>query len=135
MVQPSASLAKPRVLVVDEDPSVQYFTRILLHDICVSVSAYSASAAYSLLGSRTFDLVILSLEQPRGEDGLDVLQTLRAIPGCETLPVIGSAIDVQAERRKQWIEHGFDAIISKLPDPLAMRETVRRILGSGASPA
>lgn len=125
---PLSSTTKPRVLVVDYDHSTQYFIRILLQDVCLIWEAYSAEMAYTLLEARSFDLVIIAIEQPKGTDGLEVLRAIRALPGCEQLAAIGMIYEASDEQRERLVAEGFSRLVAKLPNPLELRTAVQEVL-------
>ncbi|MGD9764802.1 MAG: sigma-54-dependent transcriptional regulator [Candidatus Binatia bacterium] len=69
-------MEQPRVLVVDDEPSVRESLRLILKDRAVVTLAESGEAALTCLERQTFDVVLLDILMP-GLDGLDLLERIR----------------------------------------------------------
>jgi two-component system, OmpR family, response regulator len=68
-----------RILVVDDDVRIcRLLTRILTAEGYAVETVASGQAMRRTLLNRTFDLIILDLRLPGGEDGLTLAQRLRA---------------------------------------------------------
>lgn len=74
-----SSLAKAHILIVDDDQFFVKVLRIILtgEDFRVSVAG-SLENARGLLQNSSFDVIISDLRMPSGNDGLELLQQLRA---------------------------------------------------------
>ena len=68
---------QPRVLIVDDEPSVRESLRLILKDRAAITLADCGEAALTNLEQRPFDVVLLDILMP-GIDGLEVLERLRA---------------------------------------------------------
>lgn len=80
-------IIKKRILAVDDDPLVLKTVHEFLKDEYNVAVARSGDSAYSFLEKKHVDLLLLDYEMP-GEDGTAVLQNIRRIPHCTSLPVI-----------------------------------------------
>lgn len=112
----------PRVLVVDDDPTVSdVVRRYLEHDGCqVQLAADGATALVAAAQDRP-DLVVLDLMMP-GIDGLEVCRRLRRM--TPDLPVVMlTALGGEADR-VLGLELGADDYVTK---PFSPRELVLRI--------
>jgi DNA-binding response OmpR family regulator len=107
----------PKILVIDDDPSV----RVLVADV-LEAEGYTVTAAEDgFAGLRSIDAdrpdcVVLDVMMP-GLDGHAVLQRIRAADGGPDLPVVmltAAADDAQAWRA--WTE-GVDYFLAKPFDP------------------
>ncbi len=81
---------EPRILVVDDDPQVARFLKVVLEENGYSVSATtSGKEALALLRERWPDLLILDLNMPE-VDGFDLLKLKRAeLPYLRILVISG----------------------------------------------
>src|SRR5262245_48368291 len=68
---------QPRVLIVDDEPSVRESLRLILKDRATVTLADCGEAALTNLEQQPFDVVLLDILMP-GLDGLEVLERLRA---------------------------------------------------------
>jgi DNA-binding NtrC family response regulator len=69
---------RPRILVVDDDPSVREALRLILQDRAEVTLAASGPAALAVATAQAFDAILLDILMP-GMDGLEVLERLRAL--------------------------------------------------------
>jgi len=85
-VRPLFASARPRVLIVDEEPdTLMSFSRALRRSGYVVSEAESTHAAFEIVTSIWIDAMLCDLHRP-GLDGLDLLKTFAALqPG---LPLI-----------------------------------------------
>ena len=107
----------PRILVVDDDPSIRSLVRDVLEaegfDVVLAEDGF---AALRLIGAERPDCVVLDVMMP-GMDGHTVLARIREADGGPALPVVmltAAADDAQAWRA--WTE-GVDYFLSKPFDP------------------
>jgi len=70
-------MEQPRVLVVDDEPSVRESLRLILKERAVVTLAESGDAALAAVEQQIFDVILLDILMP-GLDGLDVLERIRA---------------------------------------------------------
>ncbi|MBX3027525.1 sigma-54-dependent Fis family transcriptional regulator [bacterium] len=68
---------QPRVLIVDDEPSVRESLRLILKDRYALTLADTGDAAMAALDQHAFDVVLLDILMP-GLDGLEVLERVRA---------------------------------------------------------
>jgi DNA-binding response OmpR family regulator len=107
----------PKILVIDDDPSI----RLLVADVLEAEGYTVTAVADGFAGLRAIDAdrpdcVVLDVMMP-GLDGHAVLQRIRAADGGPDLPVVmltAAADDAQAWRA--WTE-GVDYFLAKPFDP------------------
>ncbi|TMH30098.1 MAG: response regulator, partial [Betaproteobacteria bacterium] len=76
-VQSAAALARPHVLVVDDDPTIRELVCDYLGKNELRVTAVGDGAAMkSVLGEQVVDLIVLDLGL-RGEDGMVIARRMR----------------------------------------------------------
>ncbi len=106
---------KPRLLVIDRDPSIRNLLQLLLDDEYAIDQAMSGILAIQMLRHVSYDCVMASLEMPprSGFSGSTIIQKLRAVPGCERLPVVAVAPEGQFD--SDAVEKTLEAAL--LPRP------------------
>ena len=80
-------MARPVVLVVDDDPGVRESFRLILEDHYEVMDVPDGPAALDVVRASTIDLVLLDIRLPR-MDGIEVLERIKAIDeGIEVILV------------------------------------------------
>lgn len=114
----------PKVLIVDDDPD----TRELLRDLCRSVDAEVEEAsdtagALDRARRRTPDLVLLDMVLPDAT-GLEVLETFRAEPALQNVPVIIVSARHDTSTKVAALRAGAQDYLSK---PFDLQEMLARV--------
>jgi len=121
--QPSGDSRQPlRILLVDDDPTIQNMVRDYLgdHNMCVIVASHGREMARQLAASDP-NLILLDVRLGE-EDGLDVLREIRS---QSDVPVIMASGHRRDEiDRVVGLELGADDYITK---PFGLRELLARI--------
>lgn len=105
--------ARPRVLLVDDDPRLVHIVTLYLQvqNLEVTTASDGAEALTMLMGGLP-DLVITDVMMPT-MDGLTLCRRIRALPGGEHLPIIVfTALDSDSDQRAAR-EAGADQMITK----------------------
>ncbi|WP_164963469.1 response regulator [Rubrivivax sp. JA1026] len=123
----------PRVLLVEDDPSIRRFVQIALEELPLHlVEAATLAEARAALSREPVRLVICDLMLPDG-NGVDLLHELAATGPARPRLVAFSA-GISAERRHELEALGVDEVLSK-PVPLDELEScARRALHDPAAP-
>lgn len=102
-----------RILIVEDEPSVAEVASLVCrrdgHDVVV---VRSASAALEALRQGAFDLVLTDVVM-EGMDGIQLAEAIRALPGLETLPIIGVTALATPTERAEMRAAGINAVIAK----------------------
>ncbi len=110
------------ILVVDDDARIcRLLTRILTAEGYAVETVASGQAMRRTLLTRTFDLIILDLRLPGGEDGITLAQRLRAESDVPLMILTGRSEPVD---RVVGLKSGADDYVTK---PFDRRELVARI--------
>ncbi|MDD2811687.1 diguanylate cyclase [Rhodoferax sp.] len=120
----STPAAKPRLLVVDDQPiNIQVMHQIFAADCQVFMST---SAAQALQFCRTTppDLVLLDIVMP-DMDGFEVCTRLKADPATRDIPVIFVTAHTEADQETRGLELGAVDFISKPVVPAVVRARVK----------
>jgi chemotaxis protein histidine kinase CheA len=105
--------ATPRVLLVDDSPTVRTLETLLLSEAGFDVEAVGdGQQALSLAQTGAYHLLVTSIEL-RGLRGLDLAAAVRASPACSHLPIIVMSGDDSAVSRHLAAEIGVQAYLRK----------------------
>jgi two-component system, OmpR family, KDP operon response regulator KdpE len=116
-----ATPAKPRVLVVDDEPQILRALKVVLREAGFEVlSAQSAPEALDLAAVRAPRAAIVDLVLPGG-DGVEVTRSLRE---WSTMPILVLSAVGEEEQKVRALEAGADDYITK---PFGARELVARL--------
>jgi two-component system CheB/CheR fusion protein len=118
-----------KVLVVDDNVDAADSLRMVLeaqggHSVRV---AYDGAAA--LAAAREFrpDVALLDIGLPKGMDGYEVAQRLRALPGLERTSLVALTGYGRTEDRERSGAAGFTAHLVKPVDPNDLRELLSQL--------
>jgi CheY-like chemotaxis protein/HPt (histidine-containing phosphotransfer) domain-containing protein len=129
------ALSGRRVLVVDDNATCrEQLTRSLRHwGMQVRATASPVEALEWVRQGEAFDVGILDLRMPE-MDGLTLAHQIRKHPAGERLPlVLLSALGVRADA-PEMAGARFAACLMKPTKPLALQETLGRLLGAAPAP-
>jgi two-component system OmpR family response regulator len=134
-----AAGSEPRILIVDDDRGLcGFLVRFLTREGYTTVFAHDGLAMRRAISASAFDLVILDLSFPRGEDGVTLARGLRAESDTPLIVLSGKSATVD---KVVCLELGADDYVTKPFEPRELlariRCVLRRIGGShnGASGA
>lgn len=119
-VLPSRPVAN--VLLVDDDRRLcGFLTRLLSREGYATRSAYDGSGMRRALADGSYDLVILDLSFPQGDDGLTLARGLRAQTDTPMIMLSGKGATID---KVVGLELGADDYVTK---PFEPRELIARI--------
>ena len=126
-----AAGSESRILVVDDDRRLcGFLVRFLSREGYTTASAYDGPAMRRAVRAASFDLVILDLSFPRGEDGVTLARGLRAESDTALIVLSGKSATID---KVVCLELGADDYVTKPFEPrelLARIRTVLRRIGS-----
>jgi DNA-binding response OmpR family regulator len=124
---------KALILVVDDEPSHRYTTRMMLQHGGFEVMEASAGyEALSRVGERP-DLIILDLHLP-DISGIEVCRVLKAAPTTATVPIVAvTAVYPGTEERREALDAGADGYLTRPLDTARLLATVRAVLARRAA--
>ena len=115
-------LSPLRILLVDDEQEMLDVLKERLEFYHAQVTAcQSGLAAYDLIASRAFNLVILDIAMPK-VTGWDLIRAIRSHPDplVNQLPVIAlTAHFVDPNDKEALLQAGYDRYFRKLPDRVA----------------
>ena len=112
---PAELVSPPRILVVDDEPSVtQWLAETIRsrHPDYEVVEAHDGFAAGELVGSLRPDVVILDLRMP-GLDGFEVCRRIKANEATSGMAVIAITAYPSPEAERRALECGASAYLTK----------------------
>ncbi|MCI0713771.1 MAG: response regulator [Chloroflexi bacterium] len=113
-----------RMLVIEDDEdSQEVVTRILKYHQIAHDVANDADEAFELMGSQSYDLIIIDLQLPR-VTGWEILNEVRANGDTSNVPCVAITAFHSAEVAVEAIDAGFDAYFAK---PIEATSFVREL--------
>jgi two-component system, chemotaxis family, sensor kinase CheA len=118
-----------RLLVADDSITARTLLQNLLESAGYEVTtAPDGAAAFNVLHSEPFDLVVSDVEMPR-MDGFELTKRIRGEPQLAALPVVLVTARETKEDRERGLDAGANAYLVKSGfDQTNLLETVRRFL-------
>ena len=116
--------AKYSILVVDDEIMNLMATEELFGIRYNVKTATSGAEALASIEEHVPDLVLLDLHMP-GMDGLEVLNRIRSMKGCRTLPVVFLSADTDADTEVEMFKAGAMDFIAK---PFIKQVAMQRIV-------
>jgi len=120
-----------RVLLAEDEPDIQFITRLALEDAgCSVVAVADGQAAVDVAQSEAFDVVLLDVMMPR-VDGFTACARLKADARTRLLPVIFLTAKSQEIEVQHGLAIGARGYIVKPFDVFKLAQKIREILGEG----
>ncbi|RDD60314.1 response regulator [Ferruginivarius sediminum] len=121
-----------RILLVDDDPRLcRFLNRFLTGEGFAIETAHDGHQMRRALANGQFDLIILDVMFPRGEDGLSLVRTLRS---DSVTPVIVLSGKTTAVDKIIGLELGADDYLSKPFEPRELLARIRALLRRSEGP-
>src|SRR5262249_34091118 len=107
------SIARPRILIVDDDPQMRSLYRHLLtpQDMVVDEVPDAESAARQMM-QQPYDLVLLDVNMP-GLSGVECLPQLRELAQAEHMKIIMCSGQATADEMSDMLFKGADDYLAK----------------------
>lgn len=129
MMQPAGTSS--RILVVDDDRRLcRFLSGFLGREGFATATAHDGRAMRRAIADAGFDLVILDLTFPMGEDGISLARGLRAQSGTPFLILSGKSATVD---KVVCLELGADDYVTKPFEPRELLARIRSILRRAAA--
>jgi CheY-like chemotaxis protein len=123
-----ATLRGARILVVDDDrDTLEVECALLEQHGCTLVCVETVEAALAALEKQRADLVITDCAMP-GEDGFDLIHRIRKHSDFAAIPALMLTAHCDTALRRQALDEGFAAVLSKPVDPARLIQTVEELL-------
>ena len=106
------------VVVEDNDKNMKLLRDVLGFHKHEVLEAVDGETGVALVREHQPDLVLMDIQLP-GINGVEALRQLRADPDTAGIPVLAVTASVMDQDRRQILEAGFDAFVSK---PINLKE-------------
>ena len=118
-----------RILVIDDEPSIQTIVKISLEKFggWEVLTASSALDGLKIAQSQPLDAILLDVSMPN-IDGFQCFEKLRSQPSTQIIPVILLTAKVLPSDRKRFDEIGVNGVILKPFNPVTVWQDVAALL-------
>ena len=124
-----------RVLLVDDNEDNLEILAVILGQTYDVLSYAGAREALTALEAAKPDVVLLDIAMTP-IDGLQCLETIRAMPGYGRIPAIALTAYAHDAERKAFLAAGFQAVVTKpILDHQELFATITALLTSGVAPS
>lgn len=117
-----------QILVVDDSTTMRQMVAFTLtsagHEV---VEAPDGNQALATAKTKKFDLVITDVNMP-GMNGIDLVQSLRALPDCKFIPILVLTTEAGADLKAKGKSAGATGWIVKPFNPEVLLETLKKVL-------
>ena len=123
-------MSNRRILIVDNEPSIQEVAQICLETVAGWEVSIASSGLEGLAAAEREqpDAILLDVMMP-DMDGLDTFSRLQANPVTRSIPVILLTAKVQTTNCQDYTELGIRSTIAKPFNPLALAQEIATTLG------
>ncbi|MDK2777651.1 MAG: response regulator [Pseudomonadota bacterium] len=127
--QPPPDQPPPGVLAVDDNDANLKLVVTLLQELGVKVyAAHSGREAIEAVQQHATDMVLMDIQMP-GMNGLEATQAIRALPGCETLPVVALTAHAMADEKEALLKAGMNDYQTKPISQEQLADCIQRWTG------
>ena len=105
--------AKPRLLIVEDDPENQKFLNIFLKTNLKWTFCDSAESFYLKLRDRKYDIILMDISLRGTKDGLQITRELRSNPDYQNMPIVGLSAHAFQKDKENAYNAGIDIFITK----------------------
>ncbi len=128
-----SDVAKPRILVVEDDPDLRTILKLQLvsQDFEV-IEACNGAEGFAAVQKLTPDCVILDLMMPV-MDGFGFLKRVRSIMAMTNVPIMILTASEDERNKLRGFQYQADAYLNKPYDPEILTTEVTRLLSTTAA--
>jgi len=121
------------ILLVEDNPKNMKLLRdVLSHAGYEVLEASNAEDGIALALDRAPNLVLMDVQLP-GMDGLNAVKALKDDDRTAVLPIIAVTAFAMKDDRRRALDAGFDGYLEKPISVQALRDEVRKFIGSGVT--
>jgi len=119
-----SEFAGRRILLAEDEPINQEVSRELLTDVGLHVDiAGNGAEAVAQAATGDYALILMDIQMPV-MNGIEATREIRAIPGCEQVPILAMTANAFSEDRQRCLDAGMNDHIGKPVDPERLFETL-----------
>jgi len=110
---PDALTFSGSILAVEDNPLTRELIAHQLGKQCDVDVVANPDEALALAQHQSFDVLVLDIHLSAGQNGVDLLHDLRALPDYDAVPAIALTAYALPADREQFLDEGFDYYLSK----------------------
>lgn len=124
-----ARIDEGRILVVDDDPGfLRYVAELLRQRFLELVPAATPAAALERARATPPDAALIDVHLSAPEESFRLARDLRALPGCEDLPIAFSSIDDALDHQVAAAQAGASLYLTKSLDTVTFTQALEQLL-------
>ncbi|MBN1916376.1 MAG: response regulator [Verrucomicrobia bacterium] len=124
----------PRILIIDDDPSIRrLITKIISTADVEVIEASDGSEGYTLAAANPPDLILCDVMMPN-LDGIGFLQKWSSQATVPSVPIVMITSVTEKSRIIDAVKYGASDYIVKPFDPLGVRTKITKLLKEPATP-
>jgi DNA-binding response OmpR family regulator len=127
--------ARPRVLIVEDEPRVRELLRATLSAEFDVDEADNGEDALRVVAARRYDAVLLDVVLSAGQSGYSICDAIRRLPGGQDLRIVFCTAIGGVAGRRRGVEAGADAYVTKPFSPTALLAQLKSLLAEGPAGA
>jgi two-component system cell cycle response regulator DivK len=118
-----------RILYIEDNPNDQRFVKKVLgtHGYELAIAG-DGETGIRLAGTYHPDLILVDIQMP-DLDGLGTAKRLRAVEGCQTIPIVALTAYAEKYQKATYLEAGFSDYQQKQAGIKPLLEIVRQHVG------
>lgn len=121
-------MEKPRILYVEDHLESALLVKTILRNLCDVYFTEDFDDTFDFLSKNEVDLILLDINLPGKQDGVEVLKVLRSDDKYKNLPIIALTAYAMVGDRERLLAAGCDDYISKPMDRHDLINKVKKYL-------
>ncbi len=121
-------MEKPRILYVEDHLESALLVKTILRNLCDVYFTEDFDDTFDFLSKNEVDLILLDINLPGKQDGVEVLKVLRSDNKYKSLPIIALTAYAMVGDRERLLAAGCDDYISKPMDRHDLVDKIKKYL-------
>ena len=128
MTFPSPTGERPRLLLVEDNPSTLMLQRLMLRDDFEVTAATGFDEAIEVFRQGECEVALLDIDLGEERSGVDLLRALREVPGADKLVAVACTAYALPDSRRKFLSAGFNEYIGKPFSKSHLVQTIKSAL-------